>query len=120
MYTESTHVPSEIFQMTPLYKFESTKILFNNLCFDFTNFTEKSVAVGDFLTRGCFQKSTLHFLKFYFNLRFFNFFFFCCKFYRIFFKINIRFLKNIFWDLRPKRILLCVNEGRSQKLNLVT
>ena len=40
--------------------------------------------------------------------------------FSLFFKFNIRFFKNIFWDLRPKRILLCVSEGRSQKLNLVT
>ena len=38
----------------------------------------------------------------------------------LFFKFNIRFLKNIFWDLRLKWILLCVSEGRSQKLILAS
>ena len=54
-----------------------------------------------------------------FNLRFF-----ICKFHRIHFRyfsnLTLDLKKNIFWDLRPKRILLCVSEGRSQKLNLVT
>ena len=81
-----------------------------------------SVAVGVFSTRGCCQKSTRLFLKFYsyFNLRL------ICKFhrkrhhFRNFFKFNIRLFLNIFRGLRPKRIQLCVSEDRSQKLILVT
>ena len=66
------------------------------------------------------QKIILHFLKFYFNLRFFFQISSNTASYSLFFKFNIRFLKNIFWDHGPKRILLCVSEGRSRKLNLVT
>ena len=70
------------------------------------------MAVGDFV-----QKSILYFLKFYFNLRFFLH---ISSNTASFFKFNIRFKKNIYCELRPKRILLCVSESRSQKLNLVT
>ena len=56
-------------------------------------------------------QSTLHFLKFYFNL---SFFFLQISsntaLFSLFFKFNIRFFKNIFWDLRSKRILLCVSK----------
>ena len=31
--------------------------------------------------------------------------------FSLFFKFNIRFFFNIFWDIRLKRILLCVSEG---------
>ena len=54
-----------------------------------------------------------------------TFAFFFCKFRRIwtasfslFFKFNIRFFRNILWDLHPKRILLCMSESMSQKLFL--
>ena len=62
------------------------------------------------------QKSTLHFLKFYFNLRFFLHISSNMASFSLFFKFNIRFKKNIFWDLRPKQILFCV----SQELIIVT
>ena len=55
----------------------------------------------------------------YFNLRFF-FANFIEYGHVLFFKFNIRFCKNIFCDHRPKRILLCVSERRSQRLNLGT
>ena len=74
--------------------------------------------VGDFSTRGCCPKKYPSFLKFYFNI------FLQISSneatFSLFFKFNIRFKKNIIWDLRPKRILLCVSEGRSQKVNLLT
>ena len=81
----------------------------------------KSMAVGDFSTGGSCPQNYLHFLKFYFNLRFFflpissN-----MASFSLFFKFNFRFLKNIFWDLRPKWILRCVSEDRSQKLILAS
>ena len=40
--------------------------------------------------------------------------------FSLFFKINIRFLKNIFWDLRSKWVRLCVGEKMSLKLILAT
>ena len=70
------------------------------------------MAVGDFSTKECYPKnSTLHFLKCYFNLRFFLQISLNTASFSLFFKLNIRFLKNIFWDLRSKRIQLFVNEG---------
>ena len=65
------------------------------------------------------QKGTLHFLKFPFNLRFFFQISSNMASFSLFFKFNIRFIQNIFWNLRPERILLCVRGG-SQKLNLVS
>ena len=76
-----------------------------------------SVAVGDFSTRGCCPKNNLHFLKFYFNFCFFLQMSNTASF-SLFFKFSIRFLKNIFWVLRPKWILLCVSDDRIQKLIL--
>ena len=66
------------------------------------------------------QKSILHFWKYYFNLRLFLQISSNMASFLVFFKFNIRFFKSIFWDLRPKRILHCVSEGKSQKFNLVT
>ena len=51
-----------------------------------------SVAAGDFWTRGCCPKITLHFLVFYFNLRFF------CKFHRI--RHNFGYFSNLTIDLK--------------------
>ena len=61
-----------------------------------------------------------HFLKFYFNFRFFLQISQNTASFSVFFKYKIRYLKNKFSDLRPKRILICVSEGRSQKLHLMT
>ena len=78
------------------------------------------MAVGDFSTRDAIQKSIVHFLKFYVNFRVFLQISTNTASFSLFFKFNIRLKKNLFWDLCPKPILLCVSEGRSQKLNLVT
>ena len=66
------------------------------------------------------QKSTLHFLKFYFNFSLFSQVSSNTVSFSLFFKFSIKLKKNVFWDLRPKRTLLCVSEGRSQKLIHVT
>ena len=80
-------------------------------------YTNTSVAIGDFSIRDAVLKNYLHFLKFYMNFCFFLQISSNTASFSLFFKFIIRFfLIYIFWDLRSKRILLCVNEGRSQKL----
>ena len=83
-----------------------------------SNYTYLPVASGDFSTRGCCPKIILHFLKFYFIFAFILQISSNTASFSLFFKFKFRFFLNIFWDFRPKRILLCVSEGRSQKLFL--
>ena len=68
------------------------------------------------------QKSTLHFLKFYFNLGFFfaDFIEYVLRHFRYFSNLKLDFEKIYFGTSAPNRIQLCVSEGRSQKLIIVT